>query len=115
MVHLGPFEMCFWTSSFKPRLAKHCNFAIFGGKASGIFRFITGFYRIKVMPTEFQRIMEDNFIEVQNVSIFVDDVSIVTKGAKGEHEANVREVFLKLDRKLQLRKLCQIAKNDWLG
>ena len=82
-------------------LGKHCNFAIFDGKSSGIFRFITGFYRIKNMRTEFRRIMKDKLIEVQNVFTFIDDVSIVTKGAKGEHEAKVREVLQKLDRKLQ--------------
>ena len=42
-----------------PELAKNCNFAIIGGKASGIFRFITGFYGLTVIPTEFQRIIED--------------------------------------------------------
>ena len=36
-----------------PSLAKHCNFAIVGGKASGIYRFLTGFYGLTVMPTEF--------------------------------------------------------------
>ena len=45
--------------------------------------------------------MKDKLIEVQNVFTFIDDVSIVTKGAKGEHEAKVREVLQKLDRKLQ--------------
>ena len=39
-----------------PELAKHCNFVIIGGKASGIYRFKTGFYGLTVMPTEFQRI-----------------------------------------------------------
>ena len=37
----------------KPELAKHCNFAIVGGKASGIYRFVAGFYGLTVMPTEF--------------------------------------------------------------
>ena len=49
-----------------PELAKHCNFAIIGGKASGIYRFKTGFCGLTVMPTEFQRIMEDLFINIEN-------------------------------------------------
>ena len=102
-----------------PELAKHCNFAIIGGNASGIYRFKTGFYGLTVMPTEFQRIMEDILINISNVFIFIDDILIVTKGTKEEHEEKVREVFRKLDsRKLQLKEeKCNIAKNeiDWLG
>ena len=49
-----------------PELAKHCNFALIGGKTSGIYRFITGFYGITVTPTEFQRILADILITIQN-------------------------------------------------
>ena len=88
-----------------PSLAKHCNFAIVGGKASGIYRFLTGFYGLTVMPTEFQRIMEEILINIANVYVFIDDILKVTKGTKEEHEEKVREVFRKLDsRKLQLKK-----------
>ena len=34
--------------------AKHCNFQIIGGKATGTYRFVTGFYWLTIMPTEFQ-------------------------------------------------------------
>ena len=71
------------------------------------------------MPTEFQRIMEDILINVQNVFIFIDDILIVTKGTKEDHEKKVGEVFQKSDsRKKKLKEeKCQIAKNeiDWLG
>ena len=76
-----------------PELAKHCNFAIIGGKASGIYRFTTGFYGLTVMPTEFQRIMEDILINLQNVFIFIDDILIVTKGTKEEHEKKLGKFF----------------------
>ena len=76
-----------------PELAKHCNFAIIGGKTSGIYRFKTGFYGLTVMPTEFQRIMEDILINISNVFIFIDDILIVTEGTKEEHEEKV-EKFL---------------------
>ena len=102
-----------------PELTKHCNFAIIGVKASGIYRFKTGFYGLTVIPTEFQRIMEDILINIPNVFIFIDDILIVTKGTKEEHEEKVREVIRKLDsRMLQLKEeKCNIAKNekDWLG
>ena len=56
------------------------------------------------MPTEFQRIMEDILISISNVFIFLNDILIVPKGTKEEHEEKVREVFRKLDsRKLQLK------------
>ena len=112
-------KYAFGQVKLNPELAKHCNFAIIGGKASGIYRFKTGFYGLSVMPTEFQRIMEDILINISNVFVFIDDILIVTKGTKEEHEEKVREVFRKLDsRKLQLKEeKCKIAKNeiDWLG
>ena len=37
--------------------AKHCNFQFIGGKATGSYRFITGFYGLTVMPTGIQRII----------------------------------------------------------
>ena len=37
------------------KTAKHCNFQIVGGKATGTYRFITGFYGLTVMPTEFRK------------------------------------------------------------
>ena len=102
-----------------PSLAKHCSFAIVGGKASGPYRFLTGFYGLTVMPTEFQRIVEEYLIKIANVYVFINDILIVTKGTKEEHEEKVREVFKKLDsRKLQLKEdKCEIAENEieWLG
>ena len=37
--------------------AKHCNFQIIGGKATGTYRFVTGLYGLTKMPTEFQKAM----------------------------------------------------------
>ena len=70
------------------------------------------------MSTEFQRIMEDILINITNVFVFIDDILIVTKGTKEEHEEKVWEVFRKLDsNKLQLmEEKSKLAKNeiDWL-
>ena len=63
--------------------------------------------------------MEEISINIANVYVLIDDILIVTKGTKEEHEEKVREVFKKLDsRKLQLKEdKCKIAKNEieWLG
>ena len=112
-------KYAFGQNFLNPKQAKHCNFAIIGGKASNIYCFETGFYGLTLMPTEIQRIMEDIVIKIANVFIFIDDISVVTKGTKKEREENVWEVFRNLDsRKLQLKEeKSKIAKNeiDWLG
>ena len=46
------------------------------------------------MPTEFQRIMEEILYNIANVYVFIDDILIVTKGTKEEHEERL-EKFLK--------------------
>ena len=38
--------------------AKLCNFKITGGESEGASRFVTGFYGLTVMPTEFQKVMD---------------------------------------------------------
>ena len=38
--------------------AKRCNFQIIGGESTGTYRFVTGFYGLSVMPTEFQKLMD---------------------------------------------------------
>ena len=36
--------------------AKHCNFNIIDGRATGTYRFITGFYGLTDMPSELKRL-----------------------------------------------------------
>ena len=38
-----------------PQLQKHCNFNILGGKATGTYRFLNGFYGLADMPAAFQK------------------------------------------------------------
>ena len=63
--------------------------------------------------------MEEILVNIANVYVFLDDILIVTKGTKEEHDEKVREVFKELDsRKLHLKEdKCKIAKNEieWLG
>ena len=65
--------------------AKHCNFQIIGGESTGTYRFVTGFYGLTVMPTEFQKVMDNLLARFREVFVFIDDVLIVTKGTKQQH------------------------------
>ena len=53
--------------------AKHCNFQIIGGESTGTYRFVTGFFGLTVMPTEFQEVMDYLFAKFREVFVFIDD------------------------------------------
>ena len=77
--------------------SRHCNFQIIGGKATEIYRFVTGFYGITMMPTEFQRIMDLTLAGMTKTFAFIDDILIVTHGTEEEHITKVKEVMKRLD------------------
>ena len=77
--------------------AKHCNFQVIGGDATGVYRFVTGFYGLTTMPTEFQRIMDLTLAGISNTFAFIDDILIVTHGTEAEHIEKVTEVLQRLD------------------
>ena len=54
-----------------PLTAKHCNFQIIGGESTGTFRFVTGFYGLTVMPTEFQKVMDLLLVKFREVFVFL--------------------------------------------
>ena len=99
--------------------AKHCNFQIIGSESTGNYRIVTGFYGLTVMPTEFQKVMDNLLVRFREVFVFIDDILIVTKGTRNEHMTKVRKILKVLDvANLQIKKdKCQIAQNqiDWLG
>ena len=99
--------------------AKQCNFQVIGGKSTGANRFVTGFYSLSVMPTEFQKVMDNLLAKFREVFVFIDDISNVTKGTKQEHIEKVREILITLDAaELQSKGgKCNIAKQkiEWLG
>ena len=83
---------------------KHCNFQIVGGKSTGTYRFITGYYGLTVMPTDFQKVMDITLANINSVFVYTDDILIVTKGSKQQHMNKVREVLKILDNaNLQLK------------
>ena len=62
-----------------------CNFQIIGGKATGTYRFITGFYGLTVMSTEFQKAMDSELVNLPNTYVFLDDILVVMNGTKENH------------------------------
>ena len=65
--------------------AQHCNFQLVEGDSRGTYRFVKGFYGLTVMPTEIQNVMDILLARFRDVFVFIDDILIVTKGAKSEH------------------------------
>ena len=102
-----------------PTTARHCNFQIIGGRATGTYVFNTGCYGLTIMPPEFQKIMDTVLINIRNTFTFIDDILIVTKGTHQQHIEKVEEVLRTLDEaviRLKLEK-CKIAQTEteWLG
>ena len=81
-------------TALHPDTAKHCNFQIIGGEATGVYQFKTGFYGLTTMPTEFQQIMDTTLAGIANTFVFIDDILIVSEE---EHIEKVRQVLRKLD------------------
>ena len=77
--------------------AKQCNFNIVGGKATGTYRFPTGFYVLADMPAEFQKAMDRTINHAKNTFCFLDDNLIVSMGNEIEHRTLVESVLKKLD------------------
>ena len=94
--------------------AQQCNFNIVGGQATGTYRILTGFYGLVDMPAEFQKAMDR-----KNSFCFLDDILIVSKGEKHEHEQLVTDVSKKLDNENLALKLEKCAffqpEVNWLG
>ena len=99
--------------------AKHCNFQIIGGGSTGTYRFVTGFYGLSVMPTEFKKRMDMLLAKIGDVFVFIENILIVTKATKSEHLDKVQENFKTFDdAELHLKAgKCKIAvnENEWLG
>ena len=100
-------------------IAKHCNFSILGGKATGTYRFINGFYGLTDMPAKFQKTIEKTLEEIPSKFAFLDDILVITKGSIRDHEKELDEIPKRLDNEglaINLQR-CKFAKNiiDWLG
>ena len=79
-------------------IAKHCNFSILGGRATGTYRFINGFYRLTDMPTTFQKTIDKTLEGINYKFAFLDDILVITKGSLNEHENEFKKILEKLDK-----------------
>ena len=98
-------------------IAKHCNFSILGGKTTGTYRFLNGFYGLTDMPATFQKIIDKTLKSPKFA--FLDDILVITKGSIREHENELDYIFKKLNSEglaISLQK-CEFAKTniEWLG
>ena len=102
-----------------PDTARHCNFNIICGDATGTYRFKTGFYGLTDIPAEFQKAMDYTLIGLSLTYCFLDDIIVVSKGTKESHLKYVYKCLQKLDAdnlRTNLSK-CHFAKHqiNWLG
>ena len=73
--------------------AKQCKFKTVGGKATGTYRFLTGFYGLADIPAEYQKATDKSNNHAKNTFCFLDDILIVSKGNKTEHGKLVKTVI----------------------
>ena len=71
-------------------------FAITGGNFSGYYRFKKGFYGLADIPTIFQENI-DRTLEYSTPA-WLNDIIIVTRGSKQEHEKKLFDILNKLDK-----------------
>ena len=98
---------------------QNINFQIIGGKATGTYRFIKGFYGLTVMPTEFQKAMDTELSNLPNSYVFLKDILTVIKRTKDNHYSVEKQVIVKLNKaniRLKQEK-CKFAQSEieWLG
>ena len=102
-----------------PDSARHCNFNIIFGDATGTYRFNAGIYDLTDMPVEIQKAMDYTFVGLSNAYCFLDDTFVVSKGIKETHLKYVYKFLQKLEAdnlRINLSK-CHFAKQhiNWLG
>ena len=95
------------------------NFSLIGGRATGTYRFKTGFYGVTTMPAELQHTMDCILAGYPQVHALIDDILVVIKGTAIDHIATVEKILKKLNREnlsLKLTK-CKLAQREfeWLG
>ena len=97
--------------------SRQCVFALTGGNFSGYYRFKKGFYGLADIPTIFQEKI-DRTLEYCT-SAWLDDIIVVTRGSKQDHEKKLFDVLNKLEKagyRASKRK-SEFFKNQtkWLG
>ena len=97
--------------------SRQCVFAITGGKFSGYYRFKKGFYSLADIPTIFQEKI-DRTLEYSTPA-WLDDIIIVTRGDRTEHEKKLFDVLRELQdagyRASERKSEFFLNKTKWLG
>ena len=88
-----------------------------GDHAAGTYSFLPGFFGLADIPAEFQKAMDRTFNNAKNIFWFLDDISLVTKGAESEHKKLVTEVLEKLNQEIFSLKLseCNFHRMKYIG
>ena len=85
------FKYAFGHVKLAKETSNHCVFAIAGGKATGHYRFVRGFYGLADMPVVFQekldRVLQKKFPAWQ------DDILVITRGNVEEHYKDITELM----------------------
>ena len=100
-----------------PDTARHCNFNIICGDATGTYRFKTGFYGLRDMPAEFQKAMDYTLVCLFNTYCLLHDIIVVSKGTKESHLKYVYKCLQNFDAdnlRINLSK-CHFAKHQING
>ena len=91
-------------------------FQLVGGQATETYRFITGFYGLTDLPAEFQKAI-DNTPKGLRDTFFLDDIIIVSGGAKKTQKEKVFKCLQKHDKENLSKNLekCDFAKKKSKG
>ena len=100
-------------------IKKHCNFNKLGGKTTGSYRFINGFYGLTDMPATFQKKLDKTLHDINSKFAYLDDILIITKRTLDKHEKELDKILHRLNEEnpaISPRK-CEFAKEQiiWLG
>ena len=73
------------------------NFSIIGGHATVTYQLQTSFYGLTDMPAEFQKAIDLRLNNERDTFAFLDDILIISHGAKESHMNKLKRIFDKLD------------------
>ena len=97
--------------------SRQCVFAITGGKFSGYYRFKKGFYGLADIPTIFREKIDRTL--KYSTPAWLDDIIVVTRGDRKEHEKKSFDVLKKLEdacyRASERKSEFFLKSTKWLG
>ncbi len=89
--------------------ARQSNSSVVGGAATGTYQFQTGYHGLADMLAELQQAMNRTLGNQPGVFAFIDDILIVLKGSREEHQESVGKTLGKMDQHAMSMKLKKCA------